>query len=69
MEGDLVFRTPILCSMLDSGAITSVKFSHLGERLGVATSIGTLFIFETGATEPIIEFPPVDGPINSISPF
>jgi WD40 repeat protein len=53
--------------MLDSGAITSIKFSHLGERIALATSIGSLFVFETGSAEPIIEFPPVDGPINSIS--
>ncbi|KAK8881686.1 hypothetical protein M9Y10_004446 [Tritrichomonas musculus] len=55
--------------MLNSGAITSIKFSPKGDKIGVATSVGHLFIFKEsfGYSEPSIEFPPSDGPINHIS--
>lgn len=54
------------CS-LNSGAITSIKFNPKGNQIGVATSIGHLFIFNKGFSDPSIEFPPSDGPINQIS--
>lgn len=52
---------------LNSGAITSIKFNSKGNQIGVATSVGHLFIFNEGISEPSIEFPPIDGPINQIS--
>ena len=35
------------CS-LNSGAITSIKFNPKGNQIGVATSVGHLFIFNKG---------------------
>lgn len=51
---------------LNSGAVTSIKFNSKGNQIGVATSVGHLFIFNEGFSEPSIEFPPSDGPINQI---
>lgn len=52
---------------LNSGAITSVKFNPFGDKIAVATSVGHIFIFTEGTSEPSIEFPPSDGPINQIT--
>ncbi|OHS99027.1 hypothetical protein TRFO_08579 [Tritrichomonas foetus] len=52
---------------LDSGAITCIKFCPKGEKIGISTSVGQLFIFETLASEPSMEFPPCEGPINQIA--
>jgi hypothetical protein len=49
---------------LESGGISSVRFSQLGKFIALSTSDDTFFIFETGNIEPLAQFPPVDGPIN-----
>jgi WD40 repeat protein len=51
---------------LESGGISSIRFSPLGKFIAVSTSDGTFIIFETGRMEPLAEFPPVDGPINDV---
>ena len=52
---------------LESGAITSIKFSPREYQIAVATSVGNLYIFTPESAEPSIEYPPCDGPINQVS--